>query len=204
MKYILFDIDGVLLRPTMYYEQFLEERILPNATSVLQQFYHEGTACLTGEQDPLRAITPYLEKLGWQLTPKEFYDSKNDFEQKYLDKELLIRILNLRKQGYKCYLATDQDQNRKSYLLYKMNLSCYFDGWFISSDLGFRKISPQFWYKVLEHFGIKTGEEILFIDDRKSNIDMAKQFGINGLHISDEKQILLLSQHIDDNSLCDL
>ncbi len=52
----------------------------------------------------------------------------------------------------------------------------YFDGVFYSCEIGHRKPEPECFHHVLSHAGILAGES-LFIDDRRENIEVARQLG---------------------------
>lgn len=190
---ILFDIDGVLIRYEKYYSLVLEEMGYKDAPHYLDLYFQNDHLCTTGHLNPLEEIQQYLDALGWEKSAKEFFDEQFLYEEKYLDINLMREIENIRKEGTKCYLATDQNSYRKGYLLNALGFSKAFDGWYISSDIGYRKINREYWDFVINslkllHYNLQE-KEILFIDDRNANINMAKEFGIACFHIDSEKAV---------------
>jgi len=205
-KAILFDVDGVLIKPPHYFSKELQEGGYKSAEGSLNLFYHgeDSRKCSEGKADAQTCIMPYLEKFGWAGSAKDYFEQQFDFEKRYLDKDLISLVTRLRNKGIKCYLSTDQMANRAEYLLNEMEFKNIFDGHFISCYIGYRKCHENFWSRVIadlekEFFGLRR-DEIIFVDDIQNNIDVASGFGIRALlyggigqlkkeiRLSDEKQ----------------
>jgi len=184
-KIILFDVDGVLIRPPHYFGLVLEKKGYPNAHSLLNEFYAKnyGKQCAIGEMDILKKIKPFLEKFNWTGTVREFLNEQFTFESKYLDQKFLDLIKNFRKKGLYICLATDQEKERAKFLLEELDWQKIFNDAFISCHIGARKCVPEFWEYVLEKLQNKFSNlepsEILFFDDKQENIDQARAFKIN-------------------------
>lgn len=184
IKIILFDIDGVLMRPPHYFTEELENMGHKNATRIFNSFY-EGDIKnnrLKGKIDAKKAVIPYLEKIGWRKKAEEYFEMQLDFESQYLDKEFMSMIKKFQSKGIKCYLCTDQDKNRAKLLLDKLKFKDIFDGWFVSSDIEYRKCENDFWVYVIKNLSDKfpdvSPNEIAFFDDIQENVDMASKFKI--------------------------
>jgi len=195
-KVFLFDIDGVIIRIPSRYSLILENRGYLNATTALDKFYTSDVMCTTGKADPLAYINTYLLEFGWLKGSKSYFDEQFEYESRYLDNNLVTKIQELRKIGKQCYLATDQNNYRKEYLLNKMNLKSKFDGWFISAEIGYRKIEDEYWDFTISRLkelcpGIKR-DEIIFIDDREENIKKAKEFSLKTFHVKGEAEVIEL------------
>ena len=105
---------------------------------------------------------------------KEWFAFENRPNQKMFD-----FIKELRAQGIKCYLATNQEIYRGKYLREEMNFNHLFDGLFVSAEVGYKKKDPKFFEKVSAQIGEEIPKDhILFVDDEEENIDAAKQVGI--------------------------
>lgn len=50
--------------------------------------------------------------------------------------------------------------------------------WMVSGDLGLRKPAPEIYARMLQMLGV-AGDRIVFVDDRVSNLDAARAFGIH-------------------------
>lgn len=202
MQVFLFDIDGVLIRVDKYYSSVLENEGFTGAIASLNAFHNgpENTACLVGAKSPLLAIKPFLESIGWSKSTEEYFKGQFEYESKYLDHELLTIIEKLRTSGKKCYLATDQDAFRSGFLLHQLGFNTLFDGWFISSQIGARKIDRKYWTKVFEkleaELKLKCKTEILFIDDNRQNIQVASEVGLGCFYVSSNDDIELLKKHL--------
>ncbi|KAH7322489.1 Haloacid dehalogenase-like hydrolase-domain-containing protein [Stachybotrys elegans] len=71
-----------------------------------------------------------------------------------------------------------------------------FDQVFTSAAAGMRKPEQRFYHYVLGQIGLQ-GNEVIFIDDRKDNIESARQCGIRGL-VFDESTVSTLREVFDD------
>lgn len=193
-KVILFDVDGVLIRPPHYFTKELENRGYPSAAEKIFPFYEEGEhdKCLEGKESIETAIYPFLKNIGWKEDVHEYFRQQFCFEAQFLDKDFLRDIQTLREKGVFCYLATDQEKKRAHFLLQDLDLSSRFDGHFISCFLGKRKCHKGFWEDVfqdLEHFFPSINpNEIAFFDDMQNNVDRALSFGVRAFLFTDIKQ----------------
>ena len=202
IKVLLFDIDGVLIRIQKYFSKVLEERGYIKAPEELDKYYGSDHDCTSGKADPLIEVQKYLLGFGWEKTAKDYFDEQFMYEMQYLDIEMLEKIRNLRRMNITCFLATDQNHYRKRFLLSHLGLENEFDGWFVSSELGYRKIENGFWEFALSSLfqnGIVShANDILFIDDRKANLDKASEYGIKGFLANEDKEIEKLYEVLSD------
>jgi putative hydrolase of the HAD superfamily len=173
---ILFDVDGVLVRGQMASRYFEEKYGIDHKMTV--KFYRGSFSdCLLGNKDVYEVLPPFLEKWGWQKTPKDFMQEWLDFENQ-VDGVLVELIQRLRRYGAKCYLATNQEKLRAQYLLDHMGFGENFDGMFASACLGSKKPDSEFFEKVLNTLSIVDKTSVLFWDDEQKNVDAAQEFGI--------------------------
>ncbi|MBZ0202794.1 MAG: hypothetical protein K8I03_07245 [Ignavibacteria bacterium] len=122
-KVILFDIDGVLIRLPKYFSSVLEGNGYKDAANILDEYYTGGNnnSCLIGKSDPLISIKPYLDRIGWEFTPNEYFKQQYEYESGYADHFLLQKITAMRSNGLVCMTATDQDALRSKFLLDNLN-----------------------------------------------------------------------------------
>lgn len=193
-KVILFDVDGVLIRLPYYFTKVLEGRGYERAGEIMSTFYDEENNFLynEGRGDSREMVVPYLEKLGWKGTAKELFDEQFKFEKNYLDKDLMALVENLKGQGIKCCLATDQEKYRAQFLLEDMDFGNIFDKHYISCDIKSRKCAEKFWEYALEDLqksflGIQPWD-IVYFDDVQKNIDVAFNFGIQSFLFTNKVQ----------------
>lgn len=187
VKAILFDVDGVLIRPPYFFSKELEQNGYSKAEKTLNAYYgsDDHLSSLEGRGSCEEAIAPYLRDFGWQQTPREYLMQLCAFDARYLDHDFLDIIARLKANRVICCLATDQEKLRAHYLLDVMDFGSRFDAHFISCDIGSRKIGSAFWSHVLDKL---TGApynfqppDIAFVDDRHSNVEVALRFGIRAV-----------------------
>lgn len=172
---LLFDVDGVLLVGEPW------SKDLPTTygitTAMLAPFFKDAfPACLTGKADLKEELAPYLPRWNWPLAVDDFIDYW--FRHYTLDQMLLKHIQQLRQNGTRCYLATQQERYRTDYLLHTLGFAQQFDGAFSSVDLGFLKTDAAFFEAVLRFFDPCRPTEILFWDDSAANVAMARSVGL--------------------------
>lgn len=73
MRIILFDIDGVIIRPPYYFWKELETQWYKNAEKILNNFFrNENTACTEWKANIEEIIVPYLQDIWWKKTVEDF------------------------------------------------------------------------------------------------------------------------------------
>ncbi|MCK5332762.1 hypothetical protein KAJ41_02785 [Candidatus Parcubacteria bacterium] len=193
-KVILFDVDGVLIRLPNYFGEELERRGYKGVEEILNYYYKgiDNWDCLEGKAIAEERIMPYLKKFGWKGTGQEYFKQQFKFEKQFLDQSLVSQIKQFQSQEIRCYLATDNEKVRAKFLLDEMDFGNIFDGYFISSYIGYRKRDNQFWKYVIDKLKNEMKEiepqEIVFFDDIQNNIDVAERFGIIAFLFTDEIQ----------------
>lgn len=147
------------------------EKTLPFFKGVLQD-------CVAGQSDLKEVLPPYLQAWGW----KNGVDGllRYWFERDHkIDKEIVAYINELRSRKILCFLATNNEKHRFTYMLNKMGFEKIFDKTYCSAHLGHKKPSQEFFKKIFEDLGNTKKEEILFWDDKLENIKGAKDFGFH-------------------------
>jgi len=99
-----------------------------------------------------------------------------------LDKRLLTIIKDLKQKGYLLFLATHLSKESAEEFWIKYELENIFGAYFTPDNmLGLSKSSIQFFKKIRKVIKIKL-ENILMIDDIRSNVDTAIVAGWQGYH----------------------
>lgn len=172
---LLFDVDGVLLVGEPW------SKDLPAAygitTEMLAPFFKNAfPACLIGKADLKEELAPYLSRWNWPLSVDDFTDYW--FRHYTLDQTLLQHIQQLRQNGIRCYLATQQERYRTDYILHTLGFAHQFDGILSSVDLGFLKNETSFFEAVLRFLDPCQPAEMLFWDDSATNVTIARSVGL--------------------------
>lgn len=188
IKAALFDLDGIVIvgRKRFFSERLAEEHNIP-LDDVMEFFLNDLKPCSMGKADLKEAIAPYLSKWNWQGTVDDlleyWFTSENTKNE-----EVLTIVKQLRNSGVKCYIASRQEKYRIQYLEEVVGLKEYFDGTFVTCNVGFDKSEPEFFEHVMKELSLRP-EEILFFDDTQKNVDTAGAMGISA-HFYDGLEVL--------------
>ena len=199
MKAILFDIDGVLIHYKEYFSATLSTTQFDNPVLHLNSYYHSSInqACDRGQKNPYIEIQPFLEKIDWKQTSKDFFEAQWNYEKDFIDWELLEKVNELHQCGVLLCIASCQNPYRKAFLVDKMNLKSIFTKMYFSCDIGFLKIENEYWKYVIDDLakeGIKVTDTVFF-DDMESNVNKADENGIQGKVIRTREDVF---QAIDE------
>lgn len=173
---ILFDADGVVIRSDMA-SRYFERTYGINHKDLVAFYLGPFSDCLLGKKDMYDVLPAYLEKWGWQKSPEQFVQEWYDYENK-VDEQLVGYIQKLRAQGMQCFVATNQEKKRLQYMLDIMRFGEYFDGVFVSCQLGAMKPDPVFFQRILDQLGVTDASTLLLWDDVEENVIAARAFGV--------------------------
>ncbi len=172
LRAVIFDADGVLVHANRF-KGYLEQKLARGTTG--EFFGGPFQKCLIGEADMADTLPPFLEHWGWEGGYDDFVSTWLDIENA-VDERVLETIQDLRRLGYVCALATNQEQHRGHYMKTTMGFESEFDRLFFSYKIGAAKPDEKFYRTIEEALGL-SGPEILFWDDTRSHIDAAKKRG---------------------------
>ncbi|UVK45749.1 HAD-IA family hydrolase [Mesorhizobium sp. AR07] len=185
MRTIMMDVDGVLVsgRPIDGAHLFTDlEKDLGIPLDLLQRefFVPRWPAIVTGQ----RLLEPELADVLAAIAPDVAAETliKYWFENdSRIDREVLGAISELRRDGKRVFLATNQEHRRASYLMNDMRLADHVDGIIYSAALGHRKPSAKF-YELATKFAQTRASDIVLIDDAQDNVLAARACGWGALH----------------------
>lgn len=177
IKTLLFDIDGVLVMGEAWH------KALASAYGITQDMlspFFQGPfqACLVGKADLKEELAVVLPRWHWPHSVDAFIDYWFHQEGLVLNEQLLQTIQHLRHQGLRCYLATQQERYRISYILHDMGFETLFDGLFSSVQLGCLKSEPRFFTGILATLHGCQASEVCFWDDAPLNVATARSIGM--------------------------
>lgn len=182
MKYkaVLFDADGMTLQSQRFSEQYQAdygvpwERLKPFFTGPFQQ-------CKLGKADLKEALTSVLIEWGWPGSVDELLAYW--FKIGCTPNPEIVRIAQeLRANGVKCFLATNQERYRAHHLRTVVGLETVFDELLVSAELGYTKDSIEYFAAAYERINAQEKtpfekELILFVDHEEKNLAAAEAFG---------------------------
>ncbi len=175
---ILFDADGVLQRPTVWWK--------------------EAFAPILGTTDPARLESSLQEVLDAEssalCTPSDFDDALRQVLIKWYRGDHLAEIVramnaidvyedvmgavqSLQRVGVTCHMASNQQAGRARHMSETLNYRKLFTREFYSCSLGVAKPEVAFFEQVLHALDLQ-GSKVLFLDDRQENVEAAQRTGI--------------------------
>ena len=98
-----------------------------------------------------------------------------------LEPMLLSYIKNELAKRYELYIASNASADLLTELLHQDGFDGIFKHVFVSSEMGVVKPQPEFYARLLSAVTVSAGD-ILFVDDRKPNVDAAIAAGMQGYH----------------------
>lgn len=190
IKVILFDLGGVLI-PEMatpidaeiaktfdiphqsYLKKINEIKPLVRKGSItLLDMYYEIIKSFDKNIKPERMLQEHIE-----LYKKVSTERNNN----------VIMLIEKLKPHYKIYCITETEREIAE-LNKKNGLFDYFDKAYLSIDLGYTKLEPEMYLKVLEDLKYLPNE-VLFIDDKIECVILAGSFGIKSIVFENIEQL---------------
>jgi len=181
----MMDVDGVLVtgRPQDGAHLFtdLETDLGISLETLRQEFFvPRWPAIVTGQKPLLPELADVLVRIAPQVSADMLMDYwfRNDSR---IDTSVLAAMAELRAQGDRVYLATNQEHLRAGYLMKDMGLADHVDGIFYSAALGYRKPAPEFFARAAAGAGVPR-QRIVLIDDSEENVLAARASGWAAIH----------------------
>jgi len=188
-KAILFDADGVTLIKQGYFSEKLSKEYNIPLEKITPFFKNDFRLCQQGKLD-LKVILPeYLIAWNWKKSLEYFISYWFESDTK-ADIEVIQKIQNIRNNGIKCYLVSDQEQYRAEYILDNLNFKNYFDNCFFSYKIKTSKSDKEFFIKILQELRLEASE-LSYLDDEEKNVAVAKKLGINAHYFTNINDINL-------------
>ena len=168
---MIFDADGVIVRPKSWFVTPAAERYGIPRDQFMSFIHGEFQRCISGELELAKVLPPLLEQ--WRVTVSADAFIRAWLEHEHaIDTNLLRGIQRIRATGLKCYLGTNQEENRAQYMKHDMGLEAALDGVFFSSELKAKKPDPRFYERVQALLDLPASS-ILLWDDSPANVAAA-------------------------------
>lgn len=183
IKAIVFDADGVVINSPNYWSvQYEKEFGVSN--DIIQPFFkNKFQECLVGKADLKEELNSILNDWQWKGSVDGLLEYWFRAEH-FIDEKIIKEIEKLKDSGIKCSLGALQEKYRAEYIRKNMGFDKIFDKTYFSCDIGYKKPEKEFFEFIQNDLSLKP-EEIMFWDDKKSNIDSAKEMGWQAYHYTD-------------------
>lgn len=169
---VLFDADGVLQSLPLDWPAHI---VALTGASSWAEIDEVERPLMTGG-DPAEAFTT---RFPHRTVPvDEIIEAWNDA---VIDARALPLLDQLRDQGIRCFLASNQQQRRAAWMRAETPLPQHLDGLFFSCELGLAKPDPAYFQAIVDATGANPAET-LFIDDVLANVEGARSIGLHAAH----------------------
>jgi putative hydrolase of the HAD superfamily len=181
IKAVVVDVDGVLVKSLDENGKFLWSRRIEKDLGITSFYFkrifnHDWLDVTKGKIETKLHLSLSFQELGLTLSVEDYlsYWLEND-------SNINLEILNICEKIQKnmqvpIYIGTNQDFYRTTHLWKNLKFSEKFNGIFTSSKIGYVKPEKEFYKHIQEKLTL-DGKSILLIDDTKSNIDAAQNYG---------------------------
>jgi len=114
IRHLIFDLDGVVNLTEVFSQQYCREFNIPYE-KIFPFFQTDFKPCLIGQADLKEVIKPWLIKWNWSKSTEEFlaYWFKAENHPHH---QLLKQIQKWHRQGFNCYLATNNEKYRVEFV----------------------------------------------------------------------------------------
>ncbi len=102
--------------------------------------------------------------------------------------ETVNLIMDLSEKGYQLYILSNMHKHTFEYLSTAMDIWRYFSGIVISCYVKAIKPEPKIFEYLIKTYHL-IPENTVFIDDLRDNIESAKTFGLNTIHVQSPSQV---------------
>lgn len=177
---VLFDADGMTLLPKRFSEQLEQDYGI--LWAVMKPFFQGAFGeCKLGKADVKEELAKVVEAWGWKGSVEELVAYWLPIGSAP-NPEVVAIAKELRAQGTACFLATNQERYRATYLREVVGLQELFDDLLVSCELGFVKSDVRYFEAAHERMRLVTGsalakETVLFVDHEQANLDAARAYG---------------------------
>lgn len=169
---VFLDADGVIQFPGPGFRERFEE-LLGGRVPVRHLFDTEETT-LNGTPDLRDVLAEYIRVHELPATVDELLEAWNNI---YVNEAALALVDELRADGIKCFLTTNQQEYRGRHIQRTLGYEKHFDKQFFSFELGESKPTPRFFERVLADTGADPSST-LFVDDLAANVEAARSLGL--------------------------
>jgi putative hydrolase of the HAD superfamily len=195
VRVVLWDADGVLQRVPDGGEESMRPAVegrLDDVDAFLAEALREERPALTGEVRWVEVLPRLLARWG-------IADSYDDVLAVWLTIEPVPGprdlVEELRTDGVRCYLATNQDETRGRFMRSRLGYGDLLDGGFYSYELGLAKPDPAYFAAVVDRLGVAPAEALL-VDDNLLNVQAAREVGLHAEAWSHREELDVLRAHL--------
>jgi putative hydrolase of the HAD superfamily len=176
VKTLLLDADGVVQTTSPGWLERLADLcgVAGGRGDFLRDVFAAEKPALTGEAEFKPALAAVLER--WR-SPASLEEAIRVWQMIQPQTWILDQVTELRQNGIRVSLATNQQAERAAYMSGTLGYSVQFDDLFFSCELGHAKPQPAYFEAVRDRLDL-PGSAVLFVDDHPDNVSAARAMGL--------------------------
>jgi putative hydrolase of the HAD superfamily len=192
VRAVLWDADGVLQGLPAGWEATMRPAVghlVDDVEGFLEEAFAAEKATLTGQAQWVDVLRTLMRKWGIE---DAYDDALNVWLTIHPVAESRALVERVRAAGVRCYLATNQDVRRGTFMQESLGYVDLLDGAFYSYDLGLAKPDPAYFAEIVRRLDLPAGD-VLFLDDNPANVASARSVGLRAEtgHVDDGVASLL-------------
>jgi putative hydrolase of the HAD superfamily len=176
---VLFDADGVVQHPAPRrrdaFEKLLGAGQVSNVDEFLKDVFAAEEPSLIGSDGFVAALADILAKWRCQGSLDDVLRAWTMIEV-YAD--IMEAIQSLRRSGVGCYLATNQELHRATYMSRILGYRELFDREFYSCHIGSMKPDSSYFQGIIQELKLPASR-VVFVDDHEINVTAARKVGLH-------------------------
>jgi len=186
VRAVLWDADGVLQGLPAGWEASMRPAV-GHLVDDIDDFLEEAFAA---EKSTLTGHARWVDVLRTLMRKWDIEDGFDEALKVWLTIEPVVesRLLveQIRDSGVRCYLATNQDIRRGTFMQENLGYADLLDGAFYSYELGLAKPDPAYFAEIVRRLDLPA-EDVLFVDDNADNVTSARRVGLRAelWHVDD-------------------
>jgi len=190
IRLVLFDIGGVIInwQDSWLYHQ-VAQKFGIDETKLSKECENEISRLHSGEIQE----SEFWKTIGGRIDSEELMTNNTSFFYEIFKKEIKLNfeVLSLakkiKKKGFKIGVLSNLEKST-NLVLNELGIMEDFEFQFLSHKIGFAKPNKRIFEYVIRKIPFEKNE-IIFIDDKLSNVNVAKTLGINAIQYSNVKQL---------------
>lgn len=189
IKHIIFDIGNVLLsfKPDVFLGQLFSDDVvcweLKKVIFETSEWLELDKGTITEEE----ATEIFVKR--FPKYRKEIETAMNSWTDMLMPIDANVKLLSeLKSKGFKLYYLSNFHKKAFEQQLEVHNFFSLFDGGIVSAYVNQLKPGAAIYHTLINEYDL-VPNNCLFIDDTKDNIDIAKNLGLNGIHLTDNMDL---------------
>ena len=194
IEVILYDLGNVIL-PFSHYQiaeklaRFSRHQGFQDPDPIFSHLFDFENGVINGYEmgkvSSLQFFQSLKESLRLSLSFENFVPIWNEI---FIEDPGVSELIRSQKKKWKLGLLSNTNPLHFDYAVSKFPILRAFNRWILSHEVGFKKPAIEIFQKAVEWAGTEP-EKILFIDDLRKNVEVARSLGMQGIHFVSAEQL---------------